>query len=219
MKNGNNMLTHYTTLPVLLDMLLREKLTLSDPTKWEDQNDVKVIKEYKKRKKLNTLFAICFCTENETNLFWNTYANGKSGCCIEFNKDILLRSFRNGKGGRFILRHVQYERLKVLEKAVKNDPIPLKNFPFVKRHPYRGESEFRIIWEGNIDVEELEIKIDLSAVKRITFNQRMPERIFETTRQLILRILDKRYKDLKINRSTVLDNKRWISAFQRMPHQ
>jgi hypothetical protein len=53
-------LNRYTTLPVLLDLLKRQRLVLLDPKSWEDRNDAGVMREYKKRKKARRLFALCF---------------------------------------------------------------------------------------------------------------------------------------------------------------
>lgn len=43
-------LNRFTTLPVLLDLLQRQKLTLLDPKSWEDKNDSEIILEYKNKK-------------------------------------------------------------------------------------------------------------------------------------------------------------------------
>ncbi len=53
MNNQNiSKLNRYTTLPVLLDLLQRKKLTLLNPEFWEEKNDSEIILEYKRRKYL-----------------------------------------------------------------------------------------------------------------------------------------------------------------------
>ncbi len=53
-------LNRFTTLPVLLDLLERKKLVLLDPKSWDDKNDTEVILAYKKKAKIENLFALCF---------------------------------------------------------------------------------------------------------------------------------------------------------------
>src|SRR5690349_15189787 len=87
-------LNRYTTLPVLLDLLRRKKIVLLDPCAWEDRNDDEIILNYKGRKGIRGLFAVCCGTGDETVHHWKAYANGISGCCIEFNGNKLLKSFQ-----------------------------------------------------------------------------------------------------------------------------
>jgi len=88
-------LSRYTTLPVLLDLLKRKKIVLLDPATWEDKNDSEILKEYKKRKKCTNLFALCFSGGDETIHHWKTFADGISGCCIEFDAQKLIDVFAN----------------------------------------------------------------------------------------------------------------------------
>lgn len=78
-------LKRFTTLPVLLDFLQRKKLVLLDPKLWDDRNDSEIILEYKKRKELKNLFAVCFTHGDETVHHWKTFSDGPSGCVIEFD--------------------------------------------------------------------------------------------------------------------------------------
>jgi len=104
-------LNRYTTLPVLLNLLRMKKIVLLDPSAWEDRNDAEIILEYKKRKKIRKLFAICFGIGDETIHHWKTYADGISGCCIEFDEKKLLKSFKGINEIR--LGDVTYKRINV----------------------------------------------------------------------------------------------------------
>ena len=114
-------LNRFTTLPALLDLLRRRKIVLRDPSTWEDKNDVKIILEYKRQKKIPNLFAVCFCVGGETVHHWKTYADGISGCCIEFDKKRLLKCFRGVPGVR--CRYVVYKRIEEVIEEIKNDTI------------------------------------------------------------------------------------------------
>ena len=53
--NNNTSLHRYTSLPVLLDMLVNKRITLLDPASWEDRNDSFYVEKYKEIKKLAEL--------------------------------------------------------------------------------------------------------------------------------------------------------------------
>jgi len=94
MNNNITRLNRFTTLPVLLDFLERKKLVLLDPKSWDDKNDTEVILAYKEKKGIEKLFALCFTHDYETIHHWKTFANGSSGCCIEFDADKLIQIFK-----------------------------------------------------------------------------------------------------------------------------
>jgi hypothetical protein len=106
-------INRFTTLPILLDLLQRKKLTLLNPKLWEDKNDSEIILEYKKRKGIKNLFAVCFSCNDETVHHWKTFSHGPSGCLIEFNAKKLMAIFE-----QYGLTHglVQYKKLSDIEK-------------------------------------------------------------------------------------------------------
>jgi hypothetical protein len=197
-------LNRYTTLPVLLDMLKKKRLILLDPSSWEDKNDAYVILEYKRRKKIPKLFTVCFSIGNETIHHWKTYANGISGCCIQFDEEKLLKTFTGIEQIRY--GEVKYKRIKDV------GGIELDQIPFVKRYPYRIEREFRILWEGSTKLNSIEIDINLNSIIKITISQNMPEDVYETIVDLLRQEI--RNPSQKINRSTIYENKKWIDSFK-----
>jgi len=201
-----NKLHRYTTLPVLLDLLRRKKIVLLDPCSWEDRNDAEIILAYKKRKNLKSLFAVCFGTAHETVHDWKAYADGISGCCIEFDGLKLLKSFQGLKGFRW--RRVKYKRI----AQVENVGPELDDMPFLKRWPYRCEEEFRILWEGATDRESIEVDIDLRSIDKITLSQKMPAAVTDSIKELLRREIHDPLR--RINVSTLYQNKRWIRAFR-----
>ena len=94
----------YTTLPVLLDLLKRRRLVLLDPKSWEDKNDSGVMEENKRRKKVPRLFALCFSWGDETIHQWKAFADGISGCCIEFDAQRIRVPMRLHKPARLFIR-------------------------------------------------------------------------------------------------------------------
>jgi len=200
-------LNRYTTLPVLLDMLKRKKLVLLDPATWEDRNDSEIMLEYRNRKKLKSLLALCFSHGSETIHHWKTFADGISGCCIEFDRKPLIRHLRALTGVRY--RSVTYRKIKDLTAGA----IRLHDMPFTKRWPYRCEEEFRIIWESDIEKPYYEIDFDLKLIKKITISQRMPKQVYSTIRKHLKTAFAN--PEQRINRSTLYENQTWIDKFRK----
>jgi len=188
-------------------MLRRKKLVLLDPVKWEDKNDAEIILEYKKKRKIQSLFAVCFGIGDETIHHWKTYSSGISGCCIEFDENRLLASLAGISEVRW--GEVEYKKL----REVQDGPIAIDRIPFTKRWPYRCESEFRVLWEGQTYQESMDLGINLSSINKITISQNMPQDIFNTIAELLRDVTTNPNK--KINRSTLYENKKWIRAFKQ----
>jgi len=200
-------LNRYTTLPVLLDLLERQRLVLLDPKSWEDRNDSLVMREYKKRRRVKRLFALCFSYGDETIHQWKAFADGVSGCCIEFDGKELIARLKQVSGVRYGLVH--YRKLNDLD----DEAIEVEKMPFTKRWPYRCEDEFRVIWEGACDEAFFEFPIDLRLIRKVTLNQRMPPQVFETVKGLLRRTFRKPEK--RISHSTLYENARWLRKFRQ----
>jgi hypothetical protein len=203
-------LNRYTTLSVLLDLLQRKKLTLLNPETWEDKNDSEIILEYKRRKGIKNLYALCLSYGDETLHHWKTYSNGTSGCLIEFDANKLFENLNLIPN--LTHRKVRYMKLKEIEK--KYTVIDIDEIPFVKRWPYRCEEEYRIIVTSEKDDKFFDIDInDLSIIKKITISQQMPEQIYNTIKNYLKELGGN--PDRRINRSTLYENNRWINRFKK----
>ena len=201
-------LNRFTSLPILLDLLERKKLTLLNPELWEDKNDSEVILAYKKKKSVKNIFALCFSDNDETVHHWKTFSNGPSGCVIEFDGEKLIELFDKD----LKLKHRKVEYKKLLE--VQREKIPIDDMPFIKRWPYRCEEEYRVIYETDDDMDFYEIDIPLSIIRKITISQQMPAQIYNTIKGYLKQANED--PDSRINRSTLYENKRWINSFKRL---
>lgn len=206
-RNSIRRLNRYTTLPVLLDLLERRKLTLLNPELWDDKNDSAVILAYKQKKQIKNLFAVCMSFGDETVHHWKTFSNGTSGCVIEFDAEKLFAVIDHIPN----LRHekVIYRRLSDVE--AKDAVIDIEKMPFTKRWPYRCEEEYRIIVTDDSDNQFFDVPISLDMIRRITISQQMPEPVYKTIKSYLQSA--KGDPKRKINRSTLYENKRWISRF------
>ncbi|RDI04535.1 DUF2971 domain-containing protein [Flavobacterium sp. AG291] len=209
MENPITKLNRFTTLPILLDMLERKKLTLLNPRLWEDKNDSEIILEYKSRKGIENLFALCFSHDDETIHHWKTYSNGPSGCVIEFDAKKLFAILDEIPG----LKHGKIIYKKIDDVSSKKR-IELDDVPFTKRWPYRCEEEYRIIYETNEKMDFYEIEFPLSVIRKVTISQQMPEQIYNTIKKHLKGTA--KDPDKRISRSTLYENQRWISGFKKM---
>lgn len=206
--NKPNKLNRFTSLPILLDLIKTKEIAFSDPSFWEDRNDVEIILEYKRRKNIKALFAICFCVGNETIHHWKTYANSVYGCCIEFNKEALLEPFDIQKGFRY--QNIIYKKINNFKQEYKDNKIMDDDLPFIKREPYQFEYEFRVIWEGNCDdVIQKKFPINLNSINKITLSHSYPDHLIDLVKELLpIEIRD------NTNQSTLYKNSDWINIFK-----
>lgn len=201
-------INRFTTIPVLFDLIRRKRLVLMDPELWEDKNDTELMHEYKRRRQVKNLFALCFCSGGETIHHWNTFAGTVFGCCIEFDLARLTSILDKLKQDGVRYDYVDYRTIKEIKGTVDDLAVPFK-----KRWPYQCEKEFRIIWEGRTNKWCYEIPIDLRMIRRITVSQKMPPDVFRALRKSIRTLL--RRPKMKVSHSTIYRNEKWIGKFTR----
>jgi hypothetical protein len=131
----------YTSLPQLIHLLRTKTLTLVDPANWDDKNDASLIENYKDVSQMSSVLALCFTESSETYHHWKIYAEGMSGVCVEFYKDAFIDAIKGRSGIR--VGSVKYLRIDQLRSYLKTP----RKWPFLKRIPYYGEEEFRVIYE------------------------------------------------------------------------
>lgn len=196
----------YTNLAAAIHLLKNRQITLLDPMKWDDRNDVFFMKEYKRRMEAKTLLAICFVQGGETYHHWKLFSDGLHGVSINFEKDALLCTLE--KDNRIEHDHMQYDLIKDVEESLGKLPLETSKLPFLKRYPYRGEKEYRVIY---VDTEKrLRSKsydIDLSLIKRIRLSPWMPKPLVKSVKETLKSI--RGCAGLEIVRSTVTDSTRW----------
>lgn len=195
-------LRKYTTLPVLLDILYRKKLTFLKPNTWSDKNDVKVMEHYQKEMN-RTVLASCFSYGEESVYHWSTFANGPAGCMIEFK-------FKKFMDNLHEIPDVLYRKVNyLLIKKVKNGEYQIDDLPFLKRRPYTCEDEFRILLLTDKDVDSYGVNIDLSCISAIKISPSLPKIVAESVKNVIEKLIGD--INIKICQSTLLENSRWIN--------
>jgi hypothetical protein len=195
-------LRRYTNLAATIHMLRSREITLLSPGTWDDRNDAYFMAEYKRRKNLKSLFALCFANCDETYHHWRVFSHGSDGVRIEFDKGILMKSFVDE---HIIARDVRYKKLDELKVDTR---FAVDDLPFLKRQGFRDEVEFRVIYqnEGRVLFTK-SFEFDLAAIRRITLSpwivKSLSDSVIATLRQV------RGCERLKIYRSTLVDSEQW----------
>lgn len=208
MESDLKKLNRFTTIPFLIDLLKRKKLTLLNPKFWEDYNDRETVEIYRKQIKAESVYALCLTHESETVHHWNAFASGTNGCCIEFSPGKLF-SYLNRLPG-FVHGRVKYLPVNSLSKT----SIEVSDLPFVKRYPFEPEKEYRLIVTSNEkQLPAFDINIDVNVIRRITISNNLPQTTFESLKE-ILALIEPNYKG-GIYHSTLYNNTNWINHFSK----
>lgn len=209
MDPNTNVVLRYTDIPSVIDMLANRRITLLDPRKWEDKNDTAFLEIYRKRRGLSTLLALCLTETQETFHHWRVFSSGNSGACVVFKKERLLKAFGGVDGIR--TGKVQYRKIEELELSRPRT----QSLPYLKRHPYRDEKEFRIIY-GAVGSEEQvrHFPIDLECIRRVVLSPQLHLGLTDAIRRQLRNI--EGCGSLSITRTTLLDNPRWQKLAKRI---
>jgi hypothetical protein len=95
-------------------------------------------------------------------------------------------------------------------KDLRQEHPETSELPFVKRHPFKDEREFRLIYEGvEPMLEAKDVPFDPLALLRVILNPWMPRVVFESVKAH-LRMIDD-WSHISIRRTTLVDNDEWKS--------
>lgn len=160
----------YTNLAAAIHMLQTKQITLLSPEKWDDGNDRHFMEVYQKRRKLDTLLAICLAQDSDTYGHWRVFSPNVDGVCVVLQKDLLISSFDGTPGIRH--REVDYKEIARLDGTLPKTA----NLPFMKRWPYKPEGEYRIIYESNAEkVVAKNFPLPPGCITQVILSPWMPE--------------------------------------------
>lgn len=200
---GNVQIFRYTDLPSLIHILKNRQLTLLDPMTWDDKNDSSFVAQYREKSKLASVLALCFTRSQETYHHWRIFAPTSSGVRITLNEQ-LLRNSVNGIEG-LQLTEVDYVKL----ADIRNTGISRSRLPFIKRYPYRPESEVRLLWESKTEERRsYPLSIELDVITQVTLSPWLHPALVESIKSS-LKTIDGCSK-LTVHRTTLISNDEWL---------
>jgi hypothetical protein len=198
-------LRHYTSIETLYSILDSKTLRFSDPQDWVDENDAASIRAFRRKKGVAQARVICLANGLEQIHHWNTYA--PQGCRIEFDEHKFDEEINRHK---LLCGFVQYYSSEELSAAFLRAK-EIDELPFIKRHPYKGEQEYRIIWYGSAaeTVPGINIK---DCISSITLYPNISTLKFEAIKDN----LKTKYQIETVNRSRLLKSDDWINRFDHL---
>jgi hypothetical protein len=204
-KQAVMILRRYTSLAALLALLQDKKLTLLSPGLWEDRNDAFYMGEYKTKKRLQTLLALCFTESDETYHHWRVFTHGSDGVCIHFKREALLGALPIGH--QLIAGPVTYRKINDLPRLKPR----LEQLPFLKRQPYSDECEFRLVYEDKKnEMETRAFALSVRTIARVTLNPWLSAPLAAAVKRAIKSTPG--CAALKVYQTTLLENETWKKA-------
>lgn len=196
-------LRRYTELPALVHMLTYRELTLLDPSSWDDKNDSFYLAQYREKRELKSVLALCFTKSKETYHHWRVFAHGSAGVCVTFKRSKLESAI--APIPRLVLKDVEYLTVDELKAA---RPTKTK-LPFLKRFAFEPEREVRLLWDSKQEeVPSLPVPFDLSAITRVTLSPWLHPSLADEMKTLLKSI--EGCSRLKVYRSTLISNAEWM---------
>lgn len=183
----------YTTLSSAMDILKHNRLTLLDPTTWDDKNDSYMVELYRQHVGAGAVTALCCsAAASETYHHWRIFTQGAEGVCVIFDRAKLEAALTAAGDLRF--GAVEYKWIYELKQS---DPAKLKDFAFIKRRGFKAEAEWRVIhnWRaaaGEAAPTTHTVSIPADCVVRIVINPWMPKPLFESVRSVLKQIQTRR---------------------------
>ena len=183
-------------------MLSSRTITLLDPKTWDDRNDAFYMSQYKERRNLRTLLALCFSQVPETYHHSHVFSKGPAGVCIVFDRAALLDVLH--QQGGMLAKNVKYMTL----NEAKKYNFEIDCLPFLKRAGFKPEGEFRVIYTSVSDERSsICIPIEHSCIRSISLSPWLHASLSESAVKSI-RAIDGCAK-LKVSRSTLISNEQW----------
>lgn len=198
-------LKRYTELPYVLQILETRRLTLVNPSSWDDKNDSHFVQAYRDRKGHGSVLALCLTGAAQTYHHWRVFTHGASGACICFDREKFLSWIESDE--LITGREVEYKTLPQVQKT----PPALEDLPFVKRKAYEHEAEFRLLHatrRKSVAVKNFEMPLDV--IDEVVLNPWLPPATVSAVEDVIHRIEGCEY--LKVLRATIVKNDAWQKA-------
>lgn len=202
-------LRRYTSLPVLVDILVRKRLTIIGYEHWVDANDRRALELYKDKLRYGFVGAMCLTMAPETFHHWQIFAQGESGVCVVLDRLALERHLAGQPN--FIAGPVEYVQLGAIDEVDASD---IHRLPFLKRYGFRDEREYRVLGFAPDASGSMSIDLPPGLIRRVTFGPATHPAIVESLRIALRALPD--WCGLDVGRSSLTSNERWLSALGRI---
>lgn len=202
-------LRRYTSLPILVDMLVRSRLTIIGFDHWADANDRRALELYRDKLRYGFVGAMCLTMAPETFHHWQIFAQGESGVCVVLDRLALERALADLPN--FIAGPVEYVQLNAINGIDAGD---IHRLPFLKRYGFRDEREYRLLGFAPDASGSMSVELTTDLVRRVTFGPSTHPAVVDSLR-IALRALPG-WRNLRVGRSNLTSNETWLEALERI---
>jgi hypothetical protein len=203
------LLRRYTKLPVLINMLLRKRIEMSNPKMWEDANDRAYLEHYRRLEDLKSVFVLCFTTGKAMFHHWKVFAGCHCGVCIRYKPRSLARSFA---GVQLISMGRVHYLPKAQVEAVLSTPAARGMVPFLKRTQFEDEREYRIVYGIEDEIDRADFLLHLDSIDSIVLSPWLSEAERMSVKRALRALPD--CSNLKLTHSTTLSDRTWMNALR-----
>lgn len=208
----------YTSITGVIDILRRKKMAILNPQQWDDRNDKYFMELYKEHKNAKGLYALCAAMRAETYHHWRVFTGGASGACVVLKRAPLeeyLASVSSMPAAPVTAVRFQEVTYLKLPQVRTIDRADIDRLPFLKRHGFTDEAEFRIVIETEAE-QQGAIYIDCKPewIDRIYINPWLPEQQADSLIKTLREIVGS--SEIKIRRSRLIDSDTWRAAGNRV---
>lgn len=179
---------------------------------WNDKSDLLYMRKYKERGKFKSIYALCFTTDTEKSHLWESFAPGMHGVRIIFDKDKFTKHINKLKfpdGTYGVDEKIEYMNVKDIPRE-----HPLERLPFIKRHAYKNECEYRFVLQSTSNNQEDSLLVpfnDMSIISEVTLSASLPKLMSDEIEKVLKNI--KGCDKLRFSSSTWLgDHQNWNKA-------
>jgi len=202
---SDEILRRYTSLPALIDILVRRQITLLSYRSWLDSNDRRALQLYQEALHYGFVGAMCLTRAGETFHHWQIFAPGDAGVCIVFDRRRFEATFLERP--HFLAGPVDYVQLGEIADVDARD---IHRLPFLKRYGFRDEREFRLLGYTVEERQALSAKIDTDLIRHVVLSPFAHPNLVESSRAALRSITA--WEHLDVRHSRLTDNQTWQSA-------
>ncbi len=197
-------LRRYTNMAALIHTLTTKQIALVSPKHWDDENDRVYLEKYRKLARLKSVLALCLSKSDETYHHWKVFAPGADGVCIEFYANGFMNRFRDVED--VTMGDVDYVYINTLKARLPQ--LRASDLPFLKRKPYKPESEFRLIYSSpheKLDAKAFDISLGL--IKQVTLSPWLPDTFYASVHDALRNIPE--CESVSVKKTSLISTSTW----------
>lgn len=202
---SDDVLRRYTSLPALIDVLVRQQITLLSYRNWVDGNDRRALQIYQETLNYGFVGAMCLTQAAETFHHWQIFAPGDAGACIVFDR----RRFESAVVGKahLLAGPVEYVQLNQVGALDAED---IHRLPFIKRYGFRDEREYRLLGYSVEERAALPLPITRDMIRYVVMSPFAHANLVASTTAALRGLPG--WEELSVRHSSLTDNQTWQAA-------